>query len=287
MSHHRRRRLLFTVGAAMLAAFATNPAAAQQRIADATVEVRSHAISVAGRLEPRTRVVHSIPSAGFVDEIPVSEGQRVATGDTLLTIRRRDDVLGLYQPVPLTARVAGRIAEISVSTAEEVQSGQAAVVILGTDGYVVETAVSDKDAFHVEPGQGVRGETADGTTVSGTLLSRSQEPDYETGLFSLRFAVPAQDGVRIGQFLVFQLPTDRVEGVFVPRTAVVRRFGADAIWTVTAENTLAAARVEVGDAFDGAVHIRAGLEEGTRFLVEPTGRERDGAPAPTPDGRGG
>jgi multidrug resistance efflux pump len=51
-------------------------------------------------------VVHSIPSAGFVADVRVREGQNVADGDILLTVRRRDDVLELYQPVPLPARVS-------------------------------------------------------------------------------------------------------------------------------------------------------------------------------------
>lgn len=252
-------------------------------IATASTEQRSHVISVAGRLEPRSRVVHSIPSAGFVADILVREGETVATGDTLLTVRRRDDVLELYQPVPLAARVSGRVAGITVDPAAEVQAGESAVVILGSDGFVIEALVTDKDAFRVALGQTVSGRTPDGTAVTATLLSRSQEPDYETGLFSITFAVPATQRVRLGEFVLIDLPLDRVEGVFVPRDAIVRRFGRDTVWVVTAEDLLESRVVEIGDTFDDEIHLPAGLAPGERYLPAPTGRERDGAPVAAGD----
>jgi multidrug efflux pump subunit AcrA (membrane-fusion protein) len=253
-------------------------------IVTAREEERSHVISVAGRLEPRSRVVHSIPSAGFVADVRVREGQNVADGDILLTVRRRDDVLELYQPVPLPARVSGRVAGISVDPAAEVQAGQAAVVILGSDGYVIEALVTDKDAFRVALGQTVTGRTPDGTSVTATLLSRSQEPDYATGLFSIIFAVPATGRVRLGEFVLIELPLDRVEGVFVSRDAVVRRFGRDTIWVVGGEENLESRGVEIGDTFEDEIQIREGLAPGERYLPAPTGREREGAPVVPGDG---
>lgn len=256
---------------------------AQQRspIATAVIEERSHAISVAGRLRPRSRIEHSVPSAGFVEEIFVAEGTVVRSGDTLLTVRRRDDVLQQYQPSPLTSRVSGRIAEIAVRAAQEVQSGQRAVVILGTDGFLVETAVSDKDAFRVTVGQAVAARTTDERSVPATLISRSQEPDYETGLYELTFEIPPTNAVRLGEFLVIELPIDNVRGIFVPREAVVRRFGSDTVWTLSDDNELVSLTVELGQTFGELVHVRQGLQEGVRFVAAPTGREREGQAAPT------
>lgn len=250
-------------------------------VAVATTEVRSQSISVAGRLEPRSRIVHSVPSAGFVDSIQVDEGRRVAVGDVLFTLRRRDDLLELYQPIPVTARISGRVTDIAISVAEEVSSGRDAVIVLGDTGYIVQTAVSDKDAFLIEPGRSVVGTTTDGEEISVTLLSRSVEPDYQTGLFTLQFTVPPTAQVRIGSFLVIQIPTQTVEGIFVPADAVVRRFGGDAIWTITAEDTLSATEVTLGEPFGEFIHVVTGLDEGLQYLTAPTGREREGNPAPT------
>lgn len=252
------------------------PAQRGSPVATAALETRSHVISVAGRLRPRSRIEHSIPTAGFIDEIRAQEGDRIQAGDTLVTVRRRDDALELYEPSPVMSRVTGRITEISVQEEQEVQAGERAAVILGTDGFLVEAVVSDKDAFRVTVGQSVPARTAEGTTLTATVASRSQEPDYETGLYDLVFEIAPTDEVRLGAFLVIELPIDRVEGVFVPRDAIVRRFGRDTVWTVTEDNELAAQPVELGAAFDDLVHVREGLNEGTRYIAAPTGDERDG-----------
>lgn len=240
--------------------------------------VRSHAIDVAGRLEPPSRIVHRIPSAGYVLSIAVREGQRVAEGDELLRVRRSDDVLDIYQPVPLRARVPGRIAEISVDRGSEVSVGDEAVTIIGTDGYLLFAYVSDKDAFRVDTGQRITATTTDGGRVRGVLETRSQEPDYETGLFELTFRFSSDPLLRIGEFLVIELPVDRVEGVFVPRDAVVRRYGSFFLWIVGEDGTLEAREVVVGDSFAGEVHLADGVVPGERFLPAPTGREREGQP---------
>jgi len=249
-----------------------------ERIATIERDERSHTISVAGRLEPRSRIVHRIPAAGYVLSIAVREGQRVSEGEELLRVRRSDDVLEIYQPVPLLARVSGRVASIAVDVESEVAVGTEAVTIIGTDGYRLVAWVSDKDAFRVGLGQSVTAVTTEGEDVAGMLETRSQEPDYETGLFELVFGFPANPAIRVGEFLLIELPVDLVEGVFVPRDALVRRYGAYYIWVVTAENTLEAREVSVGDTFGEEVYLPEGVVAGERYLPAPSGREREGAP---------
>ncbi len=248
-------------------------------IAEARISENAHAITVGGRLEPQTRIVHRIPSGGFVQAIFVQEGQRVSAGDELLRIRRKDDVMELYQPVPLNARIDGRVSEILVQVEGEVSTGDAAIVLLGTSGYILEANISDKDAFRIDIGQAVKGHTADGAEITGVLQNRSQEPDYATGLFQLTFRFPDNPRVGIGEFILIDLPIDQVRGVFIPRDAVVRRYGSFSVWAVSAEQTLTAREVSLGDVFGDEVLIVTGLEPGENFLRQLTGREREGAPA--------
>lgn len=246
----------------------------------ATIErgERSHSITLAGRLEPRSRIVHRIPASGYVLSIAVREGQRVSEGEELLRVRRSDDVLEIYQPVPLLARVSGRVASIAVDVESEVSTGTEAVTIIGTDGYRLVAWVSDKDAFRVGLGQTVTAVTTEGEDVAGVLETRSQEPDYETGLFELIFRFPANPAIRVGEFLMIELPVDLVEGVFVPRDALVRRYGAYYIWVVAEDDTLEAREVSVGDTFGEEVFLPEGVSAGERYLAAPSGREREGAP---------
>jgi len=246
-------------------------------VATAEVSVQYHSISVGGRLQPRTRVVHQAPSAGYVISVNVSEGDRVEPGSLLLSIGRKDDVANLYKPLAVTARVEGWVSEVLVQAQDEVGQGDAAVVILGREGYVLEASVSDKDAFKVDVGQPVAARTSGGSRITGVLHYRSQEPDYQTGLFSLTFYFPNSQRTHVGEFVMVELPVDRTRGLFVRRDLVVRRYGRYFLWIVDDNQELEAREVELGETFGELVEIRTGLEEGERYLTRLTGREREGA----------
>ena len=237
-----------------------------------------HSITVGGRLEPQSRIVHKISTGGFVLSISVQEGQLVEAGEELLKVRRKDDVLELYKPVPLNARISGRVSEVLVQPEAEVAAGQSAVVILDTKAYLLKANVSDKDAFRIDVGQQVTGRTAEGTPVRGVLLSRSAEPDYSTGLFELTFRFPDGQRVSIGEFVLIDLPVERLRGLFVPRDAVVRRYGKYFLWIVNGSQNLEAREVRPGQVFGDLVAIGEGLNPGERYLQVLTGREREGSP---------
>jgi len=247
-------------------------------IAVAQVSEQSHSITVGGRLEPESRIVHKISAGGFVQSISVREGQPVEAGQELVSVKRKDDVMELYKPVPLVARISGRVSEVLVQPEAEVSAGDPAVVILGTAGYVLQANVSDKDAFRIDVGQQVTGHTAGGEAIRGVLLSRSAEPDYDTGLFELTFQFPNSQRVAIGEFVLIDLPLDRVRGLFVLRDAVVRRYGNFYLWMVNESQVLEARKITLGPVFSDLVLIREGLEPGERYLRRLTGREREGAP---------
>jgi len=247
-------------------------------IAVAQVSEQIRSITVGGRLEPQSRIVHKISTGGFVQSISVREGQLVEAGEELLKVRRKDDVMELYKPVPLNARISGRVSEVLVQPEAEVGAGESAVVILDTTAYVLQANVSDKDAFRIDVGQQVTGRTAGGTPIRGVLLSRSPEPDYSTGLFELTFRFPDSQRVGIGEFVLIDLPVDRHRGLFVPRDAVVRRYGKYFLWIVNESRNLEAREVTPGQVFGDLVAIGEGLEPGERYLKVLTGREREGLP---------
>ncbi len=64
------------------------------------------------------------------------------------------------------------------------------------------------------------------------MLERSQEPNYESGLFTLQFRFPAGESLTIGSFLVIELPTECFSGVFAPRAALEHRPGRHFLWLV-------------------------------------------------------
>jgi multidrug efflux pump subunit AcrA (membrane-fusion protein) len=108
------------------------------------------------------------------------------------------------------------------------------------------------------------------------LTVRSQEPDYQTGLFALTFEFLDGPQARVGEFFLIDLPVDVSRGVFVSRDLIVRRYGKYFVWTVDEESTLRLQQVTVGASFDDDVQITSGLEAGERFLSRLSGREREG-----------
>jgi multidrug efflux pump subunit AcrA (membrane-fusion protein) len=261
----------------------TGPAGEGPPVTVARETVQFLTIAVGGRLRPATRVEHQAPSAGIVASVKVAVGQRVRAGQELFSIRRRDDVNNLYKPAIVTARIGGRVAEVDVQAEDEISAGQIGVVIIGTDGYVLEASISDKDAFKIELGDAIVGRTAGGTRLAGVLTVRSQEPDYQTGLFSLTFEFPDSQRTHIGEFVLVELPVDRSQGLFVPRQLVVRRYGSYYLWVVNREGLLEAREVSLGPAYGQLVRIDSGLAPGERYLTRLSGREREGARVADPE----
>lgn len=249
-------------------------------VAVATFSEEHHTISVGGRLRPLARIEHQAGTSGYVTAIRVRLGQAVQAGDELLSIRRKDDVLDLYKPAAVSSRAAGRVSEILVQVQDEVNASTPVAVIVDTSGYRLEAKISDKDAFHVEVGQPVQALSAGGARLSGTLVSRSAEPDYDTGLYALSFEFPNSQRTDIGEFVLVELPIDTARGVFVPRDAVVRRYGRYILWLVDEGGLLKPREVTLGAVYGEKVLLQSGLKVGERYLRRLTGRETEGAQAP-------
>jgi hypothetical protein len=206
----------------------------------------------------------------------VEEGQIVRAGQQLFSVSRSDDPARVFKPVQVSARIGGRVSAVLIELDGLVESGQEAVMIIDTEGYEMEAFVSDKDVFLVDVGEEVEGATPGGAPVSGVLVHRSVEPDYETGLFTLTFRFDGGEALHPGQFVLVELAVGQETGVFVERDLVARRYGSWFLWVVNGDRTLEAREVTVGPAFGDLVKIEQGLSPGERYLARLTGREREG-----------
>jgi multidrug efflux pump subunit AcrA (membrane-fusion protein) len=247
----------------------------QLPVAAAEMSEQYRTIAAGGRLRPKNRVEHLAAASGYIQSVFVREGSRVSRGDELLRIER-DDVTGSYKPASVTARISGIVSEVSVGERDEIRDGETAVTVIGTEEYVLEASISDKDAFKVSVGEEITGRTVDGNTITGFLTGRSPEPDYDTGLFFLVFEFPNTQATHVGEFVLVDLPVDRESGIFVNRDVLVRRYGSFFLWVVNDENKLEAREVRVGPSFGDMVKIEEGLAVGERYLTRLTGREREG-----------
>ncbi len=238
---------------------------------------RSRTIQVAGRLRPRVRISHDTPVSGVVRELMVESGERVSRGDPLFTVERIA-VGQTFRPVPVEARIDGVVSEVHVQVEEELIQGSEGVTVVSGEDYILEARISDKDATDILVGREVLGRTSGGDEVAGRLIARGQEPDYETGLFTLTFQFDQDPLVSIGTFLSIELPTREIPGVFGPREAVGRRSGRFFRWVVGGGEVVVTRRgVEVEQGIGGGVRVE-GLSPGGRYLATLTGRERGGSP---------
>ncbi len=244
-------------------------------IVEAEISLRSNYISVAGRLQPRSRIVHKASVAGYVGAVSVDEGDYVQAGDHLFRIDR-NDIGQTFKPVYVDARISGVVSKIDIQIYNDISVGSPGVTIVTIDSYLVEALISDKDAFKITVGQTVIGQNPEGLSINGTLIGRSQEPDYNTGLFSLNFQFPEKEGFYIGSFILIQLPTDEIRGIFINSDLLVRRYGSYFLWVINDNNKLTAREVESGAVFGDDVHINSGLEPGERYLSRLSGKETEG-----------
>ncbi len=259
----------------------TAPAAAPNvnagsTIRTAKIESRTRTILAGGRLRPSIRIEHSVPVSGLVRSVAVQPGSRVSAGQPLFTVER-NDIGQTFRPVPVDARTSGIVSRIDVTANTEVKAGDPGVLVVGTDGYTLEAAISDRDAAEVGVDQAVRATSANGAVLSGRLIQRSQEPDYATGLFVLTFEFPKSKGSYIGEFLLVEVPTESTRGIFVPRDAVLRRYGRYFLWIVGEDSRLARREIVLAEAMGDELRVASGLRVGERYLSRPSGREREGA----------
>jgi multidrug efflux pump subunit AcrA (membrane-fusion protein) len=247
------------------------------QVAQAAVSEQVFTTTVGGRLQPANTVMHLASVNGIVAAVNVREGQRVGVGARLFSIERAD-VSGTYVPAVVTARIAGIVSEVQVQPGHEVKTGAAGVTIIDTNGFSLTASVSDKDAFRIQTGGEITGKTVGGPTLVGTLLWRSAEPDYATGLYSLVFQFPSSPAAYLGQFVAIDIPVARARGIFVPQSVLVRRYGRYYVWTVSEASTLKSRPVETGARYGDYVLIEKGLEIGDRYLTRLSRNEREDLP---------
>ncbi len=257
---------------------ATQGPARSAALATARTETRRVFAKAAGRLEPARRITHASGTAGTVEAVHVRIGERVAEGQLLVTIMR--DAPGeAYKPVLVRARLSGTVSSVGAVRTAEIKAGESLVVIVDDSSYGLSLALSDKDAKAASnmAGERISASSLAGASLTGTLEYVSLEPDYATGLYTVFVRIPVQQGARLGELVFAELPTASARGVFVPRTAIVRCFGRDYVWSLAEAGTLPLKHVEPGAVYGDDYLILSGLMPGQRYLPVPTGNEREGS----------
>lgn len=201
--------------------------------------------------------------------LPFRDGRILSMRIELNKLRAHRDALiaGLDARQPLTASVSGVIARSEVRVGQVVGERELLWEIADTEDLWVEADSFGSQADLAQTGS--TAETQDGQVMDLVLQGLGLSTDgAQSSPVQFRVAgVP--DGVRIGEQVVVNVrEVGEVEGVMVPRSALVRRSNGEmTVWVARGPEQYEARKVKWTPAGSHIAIIDAGLEDGVRVVV--------------------
>lgn len=171
---------------------------------------------------------------------------------------------------------------------ELVQPGQTVLVVGGSSGgWLVRTALADRDAVRVYPGDAatISFDAFPGREFAGRVTRVGSSADPHTGTFDVEIEL-APDGARFARGLVAKVSLalrDASQGApqtVVPLTAIVEASGGHAVVYVLdpREGVSRRRQVEIGAIVGEQVLVAAGLEAGELVITDGAAWLTDGKP---------
>jgi len=233
-------------------------------------------VTVGGRLSPVLKINHTVPVSGYIETLLVKVGDRVKEGQPLIKITR--NVAGeTFLPVFIESRISGIVSEINVLKKQEVNSGTSAITILDNSSFLLVTSLSDRDSQSIRylGNMPVVGVNTEEKYFNGRILYVSQEPDYNTGLFTLNIQFPYQKGLFLGMVLFVDIEVQKSEGISVPNSAIFKENGKNYLWKLGKDNKLILSEIVVDKVTTTTVIIQSGLSIGERYINNISGNEKE------------
>ncbi len=248
-------------------------------------------ISTTGTVQPQNRLEVKPPINGRVEEILVSEGNKVKKGELLARLSSTDRAALLdaarskaeesmaywedvYKPTSLIAPIDGEVIVRSVEPGQTVNASDAIVVL--SDRLIVQAQVDETDIGGVQLGQlaTVSLDAYPAQQVKGTVNHIAYESKvvsnvtiYEVDI--LLNEIPAI--FKSGMSANIEIVKDRREGVLrLPLKAVKRSDQGDMVLIKNKDNQKPILRqVEVGLENDKFIEIKNGISESDVVVMEP------------------
>lgn len=230
------------------------------------------------RVEPADRFDIRSPLTGTVVSFFVAEGDRLAPGDPVFSVRR--ELSGRnFQAVEVQAERTGRVSVLHLREGEPVTEGTAVLTFIDDSAYSMTILVSDRDAPAVDKGD-VCTLYNDGTQlpVAGRVVAKAVEPDYSTGLFEVELAIPKHTSTALGKFLRVEIKKDFFRGIVVETDHLERRYGGLYLPVLREDATVELREVQAARTYGTRTALAGGLEPGEQYVVWSEQRLQDGAP---------
>jgi cobalt-zinc-cadmium efflux system membrane fusion protein len=167
------------------------------------------------------------------------------------------------QPAPVTAPMAGTIAELDVDVGSLVNRGDVLARIIRSGPLWVDISVPPDEPV------GDRYEVLNGTaTVPARLLSRGRVTNAD-GTRTDRLAIDADaaSGLVTGSLVSVRVGHGTSRGIVIPESALVPGVEYGTVFVETAAGTFASRQVQVDARFGGQVRLASGLNAGDRVVT--------------------
>lgn len=190
-------------------------------------------------------------------------------------LREAETLLGYTQ---VRAPFAGLIARKHVDAGDLATPGQPLLELDGLGAFEIEVAVPDSLAGTLAVGRTLTATVpSTGRRFAAPIAELSTATDPATRAVTLKLAVPAEAGVRPGQFARIAVPATAARTLLVPASAVTRLGQMERVFVVTAEKRAALRLVKTGATRDDQIEILSGLDAGESVIVAPPAALREGA----------
>jgi membrane fusion protein, multidrug efflux system len=191
-------------------------------------------------------------------------------------LREAETMLGYTQ---LRAPFAGVIARKLVDAGDLAAPGQPLLQLDGMDGFQIEAAVPDSLVAPLSLGQPIAVLIpTTGRRFDAQIAEISSAADAAARSVSIKLSVPADAGVRSGQFARLALPGAAGRALLVPAEAVSRVGQMERVFVVGPEKRATLRLVKTGATRGDQIEILSGLDEGESVIVAPPGGLREGQP---------
>lgn len=285
--------IVLGAGAAALVKIAffpdATPAAALQpsaQIADPVVAVERgevvNALSLAGTIARDAAYPIRSGVDGVVTSVDVSEGQSVAAGQKLFTIKQTDPV----KSIDVVAPEAGEVSEFAVVTGQPASVG-GELVQLTPARYHAQATVEPVQLYRMLNAPADAAVTIQGGPAPFTCTGLKVAV-AEDGTTTVTCAVPGDQTVFAGLQAQLDIDLGTVSDVLVvPTTAVTGGSGTGVVWVDAGTGELEERDVTLGVSDGSLVEVTGGVEEGEQVRQYAPGVAASTEPNCFDDGMGG
>lgn len=267
----------------------TAPAAAVEpsaQIADPVVAVErgevANALSLPGTIARDTSYAVRSEVDGTVTAVHVGEGQSVAAGQKLFTIKQADPV----KNIDVVAAEAGDVTELAVVKGQPASIG-GELAKLTPARYHVQATVEPVQLYRLQGAPAEGSVTIQGGPAPFTCTGLKVEV-AEDGTTTVTCAVPADQTVFAGLQAQLDIDLGTVSDVLVvPTTAVKGGSGTGVVWVDAGGGELEERDVALGVSDGTIVEVTTGLEEGEQVRLYVPGVAASDEPVCYDDGMGG